>query len=54
MGYLNKNNDKIQVHDHTSLKKAELVFNENSYSVNINNGSAYRYGLTGLKVLDNA
>lgn len=49
-----KNIDKLQIHGHTPLKRNEPLFNETSHSINIDTGAVYGYGLTGLKVSDQA
>ena len=45
-----KNMGKLQIHGHTPLLKNSPLFNEKSNSWNIDTGSYYGYGLTGLKV----
>ncbi|APY09545.1 serine/threonine protein phosphatase [Winogradskyella sp. J14-2] len=45
-----KNIGKLQIHGHTPLMKNEPKFNESSNSWNIDTGSCYGYGITGIKI----
>lgn len=45
-----KNVGKVQIHGHTPLKKNTPSFNEKSNSWNIDTGTYYGFGLTGIKL----
>lgn len=49
-----KNIDKLQVHGHTPLKQNIPLFHLESNSVNIDTGAVYGYGLTWIKVNEDA
>lgn len=49
-----KNIHKLQIHGHTPLKQEKPLFDTKSNSVNIDTGAVYGYGLTGLKISEDA
>ncbi|AZA79736.1 serine/threonine protein phosphatase [Chryseobacterium sp. G0186] len=49
-----KNIHKLQIHGHTPLKQEKPLFDPKSNSVNIDTGAVYGYGLTGLKISEEA
>jgi len=49
-----KNLGKVQVHGHTPLHNNNALYNKNSNSWNIDSGACYGFGLTGIKLGEDA
>lgn len=49
-----KNIGKVQIHGHTPLKTNDALFNKSSNSWNIDSGAYYGFGLTGIKLNQDA